>query len=109
HDRRSMIKVSLLGASGFAGAELLRRLLQHPEFEVVRVGAADHLGEPVSHAHPHLEGFSELRFEALSPKAAVKGVDVVVMGLPHEVSAEVMLEARRSGVRVLDLSGAFRL
>ena len=84
-----MIKASLLGASGFAGAELLRRLLQHPEVEVVRVGAADHIGEPVSSAHPHLEGLCALRFEALSAAEAVQDVDVVIMGLPPRPSGEV--------------------
>jgi len=104
-----MIKANLLGGSGFAGAEILRRLLQHPGVEVVRVGAADHLGQPIAAAHPHLEGMTNLRFEALSPAEAVKDVDVVIMGLPHDVSVEVMREARPQGVRVLDLSGAFRL
>lgn len=104
-----MRKATLLGGSGFAGAEILRRLMHHPEIEVVRVGAADHLGQPVAAAHPHLEGFSDLRFENLSPEQAVLGVDVVIMGLPHGVSAEVMRAARARDVRVLDLSGAFRL
>jgi|SRR5688500_9570330 len=104
-----MRKATLLGGSGFAGAEILRRLLQHPEIEIVRVGAADHLGEPVARAHPQLEGFSELHFEALTPAQAVAGVDVVIMGLPHAVSVEVMQAARERDVRVLDLSGAFRL
>jgi N-acetyl-gamma-glutamyl-phosphate reductase len=103
------IKASILGASGFAGAELLRRLLRHPEFEVVRVGAADHLGEPVASAHPHLEGLCELNFEELTSEQAVMDVDVVVMGLPHDVSARVAERAAAAGVRILDLSGAFRL
>jgi N-acetyl-gamma-glutamyl-phosphate reductase len=103
------IKASILGASGFAGAELLRRLLRHPEFDVVRVGAADHLGEPVASAHPHLEGLSDLHFEDLTPERAVQGVDVVVMGLPHDVSVQVVERALKQGVRIVDLSGAFRL
>lgn len=104
-----MRKATLLGGSGFAGAELLRRLLRHPEIEVVRVGAADHLGLPVAAAHPHLEGFTDLRFEELTPEQAVAGVDVVIMGLPHAASVQVMQAARAQHVRVLDLSGAFRL
>ena len=104
-----MRKATLLGGSGFAGAEILRRLLGHPEIEVVRVGAADHLGQPVSSAHPHLEGLTDLRFEELSAEQAVAGVDVVIMGLPHGASVEVMRAARARDVRVLDLSGAFRL
>ncbi|HEU5075504.1 MAG TPA: N-acetyl-gamma-glutamyl-phosphate reductase [Polyangiaceae bacterium] len=104
-----MRQATLLGGSGFAGAEILRRLLRHPEIEVVRIGAADHLGQPVAAAHPHLEGFTDLRFEALSPEQAVSDVDVVIMGLPHAASVQVMEAARARDVRVLDLSGAFRL
>lgn len=104
-----MRKATLLGASGFAGAEILRRLLRHPEIEVVRVGAADHLGQPVAAAHPHLEGLTDLRFEELSPERATADVDVVIMGLPHAASVQVMQAARARNVRVLDLSGAFRL
>jgi N-acetyl-gamma-glutamyl-phosphate/LysW-gamma-L-alpha-aminoadipyl-6-phosphate reductase len=102
-------KAAVLGASGFAGAELIRRLIQHPSVELVRVCAADHIGEPVSAAHPHLEGLCELRFENPPPADAVEGVDVVLMGLPHAVSFEVVQSALASNVRVLDLSGAFRL
>ncbi|HEY6726048.1 MAG TPA: N-acetyl-gamma-glutamyl-phosphate reductase [Polyangiaceae bacterium] len=104
-----MRKATLLGGSGFAGAEILRRLLRHPEIEVVRVGAADHLGQPVAAAHPHLEGLTELHFEELTPEQAVADVDVVIMGLPHAASVQVMHAARAQNVRVLDLSGAFRL
>ncbi|MCC6216817.1 MAG: N-acetyl-gamma-glutamyl-phosphate reductase [Polyangiaceae bacterium] len=102
-------RAAILGASGFAGAELLRRLLRHPHVEVVRACAADHLGEPVWSAHPHLEGQTSLRFEATVPERAADDVDVVLMGLPHSVSVEVVRAAATRDVRLLDLSGAFRL
>jgi N-acetyl-gamma-glutamyl-phosphate reductase len=102
-------KATVLGGSGFAGAELVRHLLRHPDVELVRVGAADHLGEPLSSALPRLEGLSDLRFEALTPEQAADGVDIVIMGLPHRASVELVEAAMKSQVRVLDLSGAFRL
>lgn len=102
-------KATVLGGSGFAGAELVRRLLQHPEVELVRVGAADHLGQPLSAALPHLEGRTDLRFESLTPEQAADGVDIVIMGLPHQASVELVETVVKSEVRVLDLSGAFRL
>lgn len=101
-------KAAILGGSGFAGAELLRRLLRHPEVEVVRVCAADHVGRPVSAAHPNLEGLTDLCFENLPPEAAVAGVDVVLMGLPHDVSLQVVAAAAPR-TRIIDMSGAFRL
>jgi len=102
-------KVAILGGSGFAGAELLRRLLDHPAAEVVRVCANDHVGEPIASAHPHLEGLTDLRFENPPHADAARGVDVVLMGLPHAASIEVVDAVRDSSTRIIDLSGAFRV
>lgn len=102
-------KVAVLGASGFAGAELLRRLLDHPSLEVVRVCAADHVGEPIAHAHPHLEGLTQLRFENPPHAEAARGVDAVIMGLPHGASVEVVDAVAGSNTRIVDMSGAFRV
>ncbi len=102
-------KVALLGASGFAGAELLRRLLRHPAAEVIRVVAKDHVGQNVADAHPHLEGATELRFEDLPAAEAIAGADLVLMGLPVAASLEVVAAAEQSGARLIDMSGAFRV
>jgi N-acetyl-gamma-glutamyl-phosphate reductase len=99
----------VLGGSGFAGAELVRRLLAHPHIELVRVCAADHVGEPLSSALPHLEGQSDLVFENPPPAEAVAGLDIVLMGLPHGASIDVVDRVIDSDVRVIDMSGAFRL
>ena len=102
-------KIAVLGASGFAGAELLRRLLDHPALEVVRVCANDHVGELVSRAHPHLEGLTQLRFENPPHAEAARGVDAVLMGLPHGASCEVVDAVAGSATRIVDMSGAFRV
>jgi N-acetyl-gamma-glutamyl-phosphate reductase len=102
-------KIALLGASGFAGAELLRRLLRHPAAEVLRVVAKDHVGQNVAAAHPNLEGASDLVFRDLPAREAIAGADVVMMGLPVAASLEVVAEAERSGARIIDMSGAFRV
>jgi LysW-gamma-L-alpha-aminoadipyl-6-phosphate/LysW-L-glutamyl-5-phosphate reductase len=102
-------KVVLLGASGFAGAELLRRLLRHPAVEVIRVGAKDHVGQNVAAAHPHLEGATDLKFEDLPAEQAIAGADLVLMGLPVAASLEVVAAAEQSGARIIDMSGAFRV
>ena len=102
-------KVALLGASGFAGAELLRRLLRHPAAEVLRVVAKDHVGQNVAAAHPNLEGATELVFEDLPANQAVAGADVVMMGLPVAASLEVVAAAELTGARIIDMSGAFRV
>lgn len=102
-------KAAVIGGSGYGGGELVRRLLLHPEVELVRVASVDFVGEPLSAAHPNLEGRTDLVFEGLSPAEAAKGMDVVLLGLPHKVSATKMPELLESGAKIVDLSGDFRL
>jgi N-acetyl-gamma-glutamyl-phosphate/LysW-gamma-L-alpha-aminoadipyl-6-phosphate reductase len=102
-------KASILGGSGYGAAEIIRRLLIHPDVELVRVASIDHVGELLSAAHPNLEGRTELRFEKLSPEATAAGMDVVFLGLPHKVSAGAVPQIVGKGARVIDLSGDFRL
>jgi N-acetyl-gamma-glutamyl-phosphate reductase len=75
----------------------------------VRVASIDSVGERLSHVHPNLEGRTDLRFESISPAEAARGMDVVLLGLPHKVSAQMMGDLLAGGVRVVDLSGDFRL
>ncbi len=102
-------KAAVIGGSGYGGGELVRRLLLHPDVELVRVASVDFVGDPLSAAHPNLEGLTDLRFEGISPGEAAKGMDVVLLGLPHKVSATKMPELMATGARIVDLSGDFRL
>lgn len=102
-------KAAVIGGSGYGGGELVRRLLLHPDVELARVASVDFVGEPLSAAHPNLEGLTDLKFEGISPAEAAAGMDVVLLGLPHKVSATKMPELIASGARVVDLSGDFRL
>src|SRR6266508_3364425 len=103
-------RAAVVGGSGYGGAELIRRLLLHPEVELVRVASIDLVGEPLSAADPALEGRTDLLFEALSPEEAARGVDVVLLGLPHGVSAtKVPALAALTDLKVVDMSGDFRL
>ena len=97
-------RAAVYGGSGFAGAELVRRLLLHPEVELVRVCSIDHVGEPLSSAHPHLEGATDLVFLELPPREAAVDVDIVLLGLPHTASIGVV-----ESLLVKIMSGAFRL
>jgi N-acetyl-gamma-glutamyl-phosphate reductase len=103
-------RAAVVGGSGYGGGEMIRRLLLHPEVELVRVASVDYVGEPLSAAHPSLEGATELVFEELAPRDAVAGMDVVLLGLPHKVAAQKVPElADSSTARVVDMSGDFRL
>jgi N-acetyl-gamma-glutamyl-phosphate/LysW-gamma-L-alpha-aminoadipyl-6-phosphate reductase len=102
-------KAAVIGGSGYGGAELIRRLLLHPHVSLERVASVDYVGEPLSSAHPNLEGLTELRFEELPPDKAAEGMDIVLLGLPHKVSAHKVPDIMKTGARIVDLSGDFRL
>jgi len=102
-------KAVVIGGTGYGGAEMIRRLLIHPDVELVRVVAVDHVGEPLGAVHPPLTGRSPLRFENVPPEEAARGADVALLGLPHKVSAHHAPGIVAAGVRVVDMSGDFRL
>ncbi len=109
-DGVKQFKAAVYGATGFIGAEILRRLLLHPDVELVRVVAGDHVGEPLGAAQPHLEGLSDLRYEGvLENEANGPVVDVAFLALPHEVSWKVTSALLENATRVIDCSGAFRV
>jgi LysW-gamma-L-alpha-aminoadipyl-6-phosphate/LysW-L-glutamyl-5-phosphate reductase len=107
---KKRFRAAVIGGSGYGGAELIRRLLLHPEVSLERVASVDFVGEPLAAAHPHLEGQTDLVFEKLTPAEAAQGMDVVLLGLPHKVAAHNVPEiVAKSDARIVDLSGDFRL
>jgi N-acetyl-gamma-glutamyl-phosphate reductase len=104
-------RAAVIGGSGYGGAEMIRRLLVHPDVELVRVASIDFVGEGLAAAHPTLEGQTDLVFEGIPPAEAAKGMDVVLLGLPHTVAASRVAEILAAGAppRIVDMSGDFRL
>lgn len=103
-------RAAVMGGTGYGGAEMIRRLLIHPEVELARVASIDHVGEPLASAIPTLEGRSALAFEDVPAREVARGVDVVLLGLPHTVAARAVPEvAEGSEAKVVDMSGDFRL
>jgi N-acetyl-gamma-glutamyl-phosphate reductase len=103
------VKAVVIGGTGYGGAEILRRLLFHPHVEVARVTAVDNIGKRVGDVHLNLAGLTPLSFEQMPPSEAVKGMDVAFLAMPHKTTAKVVMEILSSGVRIVDLSGDFRL
>jgi N-acetyl-gamma-glutamyl-phosphate/LysW-gamma-L-alpha-aminoadipyl-6-phosphate reductase len=103
------LKAVIIGGTGYGGAELLRRLLFHPHVDVARVTAADNIGKRIGDVHLNLAGLSELTFQQVPPKEAVSGMDVAFLAMPHKTTAKVVQEILSSQVRIVDLSGDFRL
>jgi len=103
-------KAAIIGGSGYGGAEMIRRLLIHPDVELVRVASIDHVGEPVAAVHPNLEGATDLKFENLAPAEAAAGCDVALLALPHKVTAAKVPELlAMPALKIVDMSGDFRL
>lgn len=103
------VKAVVIGGTGYGGAEILRRLLFHPNVEVIRVTAVDNIGKKVGDVHFNLAGLTDLSFLQMAPAEAVAGADVAFLAMPHKTTAKVVLEILASGVRIVDLSGDFRL
>jgi N-acetyl-gamma-glutamyl-phosphate reductase len=104
-----MLRVGIIGASGFTGAELLRLAAQHPQFEVVFATADSQAGVAAADLYPGLAGaYPGLVFDALDLDR-VDGLDVVFLGLPHEASLALAPQLVGRVGLVVDLSAAYRL
>lgn len=103
-----MIKVGILGGSGYGGSELLRILLFHPEVQLDLVTANEHAGKRVDAVHPNLAHLTDLKFEAAPDPRELGGLDCVFLALPHG-QAMKLVPALPASVKVIDLSGDFRL
>lgn len=82
------VRVAVAGASGYAGGELLRLALQHPEFEVGAVTASSSAGSTLGEHQPHLTQLAERVIDPTTPQT-LAGHDVVFLALPHGASAEL--------------------
>ena len=97
----------MLGASGYAGGELIRFIDAHPTLDAVHLGAHTKAGERLGAVHPHLSGGDRV-LGSLDPED-LPDVDLVFLALPHGASAEPAMQLLPSGVRIVDLGSDFRL
>jgi len=107
------LKVAVLGATGYSGLELTRILLRHPRVEkpmLLRRSAENGNGGDLADIFPALYGNGGYPLHSLSwPALKSQGVDLLFLATPHEVSRSLVPEAISQGLRVVDLSGAWRL
>ncbi|HEX7021753.1 MAG TPA: N-acetyl-gamma-glutamyl-phosphate reductase [Trueperaceae bacterium] len=102
------IKVGILGASGYGGAELLRRLVRHPHAEVTGIGSRQYLGQPLEACWPQYAGqLTELRFA--DTDEVIAGCELLFTATPHAETAPLVKRALDAGKKVVDLSADFRL
>ncbi len=103
------MKIGVVGASGYAGVELLRLCAGHPEFEVVVATAGGHRGEHIATHTPSLAAaYPTLDYVATEP-SALEGLDLVFVALPHGQSQTLMPDLISRVATVVDLAADFRL
>ena len=100
-------QIAILGASGYAGGELIRLVDEHPGMEVAYLGAHTKAGSTLGAVHPHLPGGDRL-LGPLDPDE-VGDVDLAFLALPHGASAIPAMALLEKGIRVADLGSDFRL
>lgn len=100
------MQVSILGASGYVGGELLRLLLGHPQVAIQQVTSERFAGKYVSGVHPNLRGRTDLRFSRLEDLSAC---DLIFAALPHGSLMKTFAGLRSMAPRFIDLSADFRL
>lgn len=105
----TQLRVGIIGASGYTGAELLRLIAGHPDLELVVATGDSMAGRRAADLYPSLEtAYPTLVFSEFDP-AAVAGLDLVVLGLPHAASMQLAPEIVGEVGCVVDLSAAFRI
>jgi N-acetyl-gamma-glutamyl-phosphate reductase len=105
-----MIKVAILGGTGYTAVELIKILLRHPDVEIAAVTSRQEGTPLVAESHPGLTGLINLRMEPLdTDKLVARGIEYVFGCLPHGVSMETLPALLQRGLRVIDLSADYRL
>jgi len=101
-----MVEVSVIGGSGYAGGELVRLLLFHPEVTIRQVTSERYAGKFVRMVHPNLRKVSDMKFVK---SEEIEPCDVLFLALPHGVSMGKLAELRDKAKIIIALSSDFRL
>ena len=107
-----MLRVAILGATGYSGEELIELLLRHPQVRLTALGSSGTKQEgpvPLSMLYPRFAGRLDLSCDYIDPEALVKLCDVAFLALPHGKAIELTPRLLAAGKLVIDLSGDFRL
>jgi N-acetyl-gamma-glutamyl-phosphate/LysW-gamma-L-alpha-aminoadipyl-6-phosphate reductase len=104
-----MLKIGIIGGTGYVGGELLRLLLLHPHVEVTMVTSRQNAGEFVFNVHPNLRRLTQLKFVPLDLPEFQKNCDLVFTATPHGGAITLVPKLLEAGLKVIDMSADFRL
>ncbi len=104
------VKAAVMGATGYSGFELAKLLLRHPHAAMPLFLSREAAAHPLENHYPEIAGGASYPLESFSWELLKsRGIDVLFLATPHELSRELVPEALARGLRVIDLSGAWRL
>jgi len=103
-----MVKVAIIGGSGYTGLELLRLLSRHPGVEITAVTSREYEGQAVAEVFPALAGICPLSFSWPDPVKVAQTADFCFVALPHKTAMAVIPTLLAAGAKVVDLSADFR-
>lgn len=103
-----MIRTAVIGATGYAGAELVRILAGHPEVQITMITSRQYAGAPFASVFPAMRCVVDLVCEAYDAVRVCQAADVVFMALPHKLPMAFVPELLEKGKKVIDLSADFR-
>lgn len=104
-----MIRVGIIGASGYTALESIHWLLRHPEVQITAATSRQGDGSSIADMHPALSGRLQIPVEDLNPEQIAERCDVAFSCLPHGASAHQVAALLSAGCRVIDLSADYRL
>jgi N-acetyl-gamma-glutamyl-phosphate reductase len=104
-----MLKIAIVGASGYTGLELIRILHCHPEVAVTCLTSEQSAGKRISDVFPTLRGRCDIVLENLEPVRIAEKADIIFTALPHKAAMEVVPTFLKLGKKVIDLSADYRL
>ncbi|MCL1879606.1 MAG: N-acetyl-gamma-glutamyl-phosphate reductase [Actinomycetia bacterium] len=102
-------RAAVVGASGYAGIELVRYLLGHPGFELAAAVSDSFASRPLAEVYPALQGSTDLTFVKTDELTAIDGLQLVFLAVPHTAALALVPPLLMRGVNVVDLSADFRL
>src|SRR5215813_2423687 len=103
------IKVSVIGASGYGGAEAVRLLSTHPNVDIVHVTAESQQGQTMSSLYPNLRSFVDQTMIAVDPERIGRESDVTFISLPSGKAMSLVPTLLQQGSKVIDIAADFRL
>lgn len=103
----SKIKCGIIGASGYAGSELVRLLCAHPNVEIASINARSHIGKSIHELYPGFNECLDMVFE--KEEDTIEKSDCIFLSLPHGFSEPIVAKCIEKGKKVIDLGADFRL